>query len=136
MKLVKDLWILKSSGIVLFHRVYHERVDPNLFGALMSALNAYASELADGGLSSFELHNQRYTFMKKDDFIFIANSSRKVKEKRILSELEEISKKFFDSYPNDFFEKWNGEVSVFSNFEHQIEPSLAEISERFREAFW
>ncbi|MFX0186417.1 MAG: hypothetical protein ACFE8A_01645 [Candidatus Hodarchaeota archaeon] len=55
LKVVQDLWILLDSGIVLFSRVYNPKINQQLFGSLMTALNSFAGELAAGGLTSFEL---------------------------------------------------------------------------------
>ena len=63
-KVVQDLWILSDSGIVLFSRVFNPKVNEQLFGALMSALNTFANELSSGGLSSFELSSIRFTILK------------------------------------------------------------------------
>ena len=47
-KIIKDLWVLTDSGIVLFSKTYDQKVNPQLFGALMSALNKFAEALTDG----------------------------------------------------------------------------------------
>ena len=51
-KLIKDLWILTESGITVFSRVIDPRVNPQLFGALMSAINSFAEKLTEGGISN------------------------------------------------------------------------------------
>ena len=111
-------------------------VDPNLFGALMSALDSYARVLADGGLSSFEIEKRRFTLLKREGFIFIANSSRKVKEKHVLKELNSVADKFFSIYELEFLKNWNGDTSAFANFEQEIKDSLKEIISKLVKAFW
>ena len=59
MKVLQDVWILHKSGIVVFHRPFKESVSPQLFGAMMSALNTFSEQLADGGLSNFELNKKK-----------------------------------------------------------------------------
>jgi hypothetical protein len=111
-------------------------VDDQLFGGLMSALNSFAEELAEGGLSNFELENKRYTFIKVNNLLFIANSSKKVKEKKVMQEMMRIVEHFFNLYATDIAETWDNDVSIFSDFEKQIEDSLEETIKRFKEAFW
>ena len=123
-------------GIVLYHRIFDKSVDDQLFGGLMSALNSFAEELADGGLSNFELENKRYTFIKRNNILFIANSSKNVKEKKVMSEMMKIVERFFILYSTDIANTWDNDVSIFSNFEKQIEDSLEETIKRFKEAFW
>lgn len=138
-KIVQDLWILSESGIVIFSRVFNPTVKEQLFGALMTALNSFASELASGGLTSFELSNMRFTIQKQglldQAFLFICNSSKKVKEKKIFEELKLISERFFELY-KDVLVDWDNDVSYFSNFEEKIEDSLEETIKKFQKAFW
>ncbi|MEJ2251559.1 MAG: hypothetical protein P8Y97_18125 [Candidatus Lokiarchaeota archaeon] len=68
-KLLQDIWILnQNSGVVLFHRVFDETVDVQLFGGLMSALNSFAEVLSQEGLTSFDLSSKRFSILKKKVF--------------------------------------------------------------------
>ena len=133
---LQDIWILSDAGTVVFHRVYDEKMDTQLFGALMSALNSFAEEIAQGGLSNFDLSDMHFTIMKKNDFLFVANSSKKTKAKKVEEELQVIVDKFFKTYPKEVLENWEGEVDVFTNFEEKIESSLKETIKKFEKAFW
>ena len=79
-KVLQDIWILSEAGIVVFNRVFDPKVNEQLFGALMSALNSFAENLVQGGPMSFELSSVRYTTIRKQNFLFIANSSKKIKQ--------------------------------------------------------
>jgi len=136
MKVIRDIWILTENGIVLYHRMFDENLDDQLFGGLMSALNSFAEELIDKGLSNFELQDKRYTLLKKNRMIFIANSAKKVKEKKVIQEMLFIASKFFDLYSEDFLLNWNHNVNVFKNFEKEIEDSLEKTIKKFQDAFW
>lgn len=135
-KLIQDLWIMDESGIVLFHRVFDEKVDANLFGGLMSALTSFAEEISKGGLSNFELASKKFSLLKKKNYLFIANSSKKHKLKKVSEELENIISKFFDYYQEDVLNNWNGDTNLFSSFAQIIEEYLEEIIERLEKAFW
>lgn len=134
-KIVQDLWILSEGGIVIFNRVFNPKINEQLFGALMTALNSFAEELIEGGPMSFELSSVRYTIFKTNTFLFIANSDKKNKEKSVKEELKKISEKFFLKYSNTL-ENWDYEISVFSDFEPEIEDSLEETIKKFEKAFW
>ena len=123
MKILQDVWIMHKSGIVVFHRSFKESVSPQLFGAMMSALNTFAEQLADGGLSNFELNNKRFTIIKKHDLKFIANSSKQFTQKKINRELEKVSKKFLKLY-SEKIEDYKGQIGAFTQFEEIIEDSL------------
>lgn len=136
LKILRDIWILTDSGIVLFHRTYDQDLDEQLFGSLLSALNSFAEEISKGGLSNFELQNKRFTLLKKNNIIFIANSSKKFREKKVMEELKEIVGKFFKLYPPQIIDNWDNDIGFFKNFETEIEESLEETIARFRKAFW
>ncbi len=135
-KLIQDIWILRDSGIVVFHRVFNEHLDAQLFGGLMSTLNLFAEELSSGGLSNFELSNKRFSIIKKNHYLFIANSSKDKKVKKVHQEIEAVILKFFDKYSEEDLRDNTGNIDVFSNFEKEIEGSLEETIRRFQKAFW
>ena len=136
LKVIKDLFIIQEVGLVIYSRRYHVLIDPNLFGALMSALHSYAKVLVEGGLSSFEMENRRFTLVKREGFIFVATSSKKIKEKFVLKELNYVADKFFSIYEPEFLKNWNGDTSVYGNFEVQIQDSLRGTINKLVKAFW
>ena len=123
-KLLRDLWILTESGTTVYSRVIDPRVNPQLFGGLMSALNMFAEKLTEGGMSNFELSSIRFSIIKRNHFLFVANSSSKIKVKKIQKELEEISEKFFELYPAETLKKWDSDVGLFDTFVNSIKNSL------------
>ncbi|NHJ23332.1 MAG: hypothetical protein EAX89_02065 [Candidatus Lokiarchaeota archaeon] len=136
MKILQDIWILTESGIVLYHREFNENMDDQLFGGLMAAINSFVEELIKDGLSSFELQNKRFSILKRNSIIFIAVSSKKIKEKKVLEELQLIAKKFFELYSEDIMKVWDNDTSRFLNFEKEIQSSLEETIKKFQDAFW
>ena len=135
-KVIQDCWILTSDGISVFSRLHDESLNEQLFGALMSALNSFAEEIAKGGLSNFQLSNKRFSIRKRNNFIFVASSNPKVKEKKAISEMEVIIEKFFEKYPEDLLNNWDSDVSIFQDFEKSIEDSLESTIKKFQKAFW
>ena len=127
-KLIKDLWILTESGITVFSRVIDPRVNPQLFGALMSAINAFAEKLTEGGISNFELSEIKFSIIKQKKFLFVATSSKTIKSKKIYKELKYISTRFFELYPEEMLKKWDSDVGLFDNFVSSIKNSLEENS--------
>ncbi len=123
-RILQDIWILTETGIVVFNRTYDETVRSQLFGALMSALNTFAEEISKGGLSSFNLSDRRFSIIKQANFIFVASSSAKVKEKKALQELKYITENFFKTYSKDQLDNWDGDLGVFTNFKEKITKSI------------
>lgn len=123
-KLIQDLWIFTQDGIVLYHRAFDPKVNEQLFGGLMSALNSFAEKLVEGGLSSFEMSNMRFNLLKKQNLLFVSNSAKKHKEKKVIPELEKVANTFIGIYPIEFFNSWDNEISIFQNFEKEIADEL------------
>ncbi|MFX0105340.1 MAG: hypothetical protein ACFE75_07610, partial [Candidatus Hodarchaeota archaeon] len=94
----------------------------------MSALNIFAEKLSESGMTNFELSNIRFTIVKKDEFLFVANSSNQVKAKKVVNELKKVSKKFFKVYPEDVVKNCNMNIKVFADFGNHIIESLEETS--------
>ena len=130
------MWIISDGGIVVFSRVYEEMLDDQLFGALLTALNSFAEQIAQDGLSNFELGDKRFTILKRSHFIFIANSDKKIKPKRVLQELRTVMDIFFTVYSKETIDNWNSDISIFSNFEKDIEDSLDDPIKKMEKAFW
>jgi hypothetical protein len=135
MTVLQDIWILNKTGIVLFNRVFDAQMKSQLFGALMSALNSFAEKLADGGLTNFELSDKKFVIKKVGLFIFVASASKKSKEKKVTEQLDIVVNKFLMKYPEQFFEKWDSDVSIFEGFEKDIESSLENPIKRFWSGF-
>ncbi len=133
-KLIQDLWILSNSGIVVFSRAFDQKVDEQLFGGLMSALDTFAQVLSNDGLTNFELSAIRFTLLKDNNFLFVANSSKKHKESKIQDQLKNISEKFFKKY-KDVLENWDYEVGVFSDFGNEITEELEDPMKKFWDGF-
>jgi len=135
-KILRDMWIVSEAGIVVFSRVYEKTLDEQLFGALLTALNSFAEEIAHDGLSNFELSDMRFTILKRAHFAFIANSDKKIKTKKVLQELRTVMDIFFTVYSKETIDNWDNDVSIFSNFEKDIEDSLDDPIKKMEKAFW
>ncbi len=133
-KILQDIWILSETGITVFSRVYDPKINEQLFGALMSAINQFAEQISEGGISNFSLSNIHFSIIKSGGFLFVASSANK-KEKKTNEELRKIADKFFKKYPD--LESWDSsEVSIFSDFELEIEDSLKDTVDKLKKAFW
>ena len=97
----------------------------------MSALNSFVQEITNGGLNNFEIKNIRFTIIKKENLLFIANSSKKHKEKKILAELEHIAERFIEQYPETSSDNWDGCIDEYKTFESKITDMLEDPVKKF-----
>ncbi|MHA1681466.1 MAG: hypothetical protein ACTSUE_10680 [Promethearchaeota archaeon] len=135
-KLLRDIYILKMDGCVMFKRVFKETMDAQLFGGFMSALESFASHVEEGGLSSFDLGMRTFIVIKHDDMYFVANFDRSVKKKKAEQELKLIMQKFLSTYTVELVAGWDGNIATFESFEEEIADSLEEVIDTFEKAFW
>jgi hypothetical protein len=133
---LQDLWILMQEGTVVFKQVFDEKVDSQLFGGFMSALNSFASQISQDGLNNFELGDKRFYLVKKNGMMFIANSRINVKVKNAIKELESIIDRFFKMFPPEILSAWNGDLSFFDSFKVDIKDSFEDPVEKMKSSLW
>ncbi|MFX1592612.1 MAG: hypothetical protein ACFFCL_07960 [Promethearchaeota archaeon] len=119
--ILEDFWILTKTGALIYHYLAKTTYDKQFFGMILSAINSFAEQISNGGLSSFELANKRFSFIEKNEIIFLGCSVLSLKEKAAKKELHEIIKLFFKLYPKDVMNNWDGEIGMFSTFKSEIE---------------
>ncbi|TXT61716.1 MAG: hypothetical protein BAJALOKI1v1_1100005 [Promethearchaeota archaeon] len=134
--IIDELWIITIDGIVLFSHTFKHAIDPQLFGALLSAINSFSEEVADEGLSDFQFGERQFLLFKKRDLLFLG-SSHDIKKKNIINkELESIARKFFEKYPlKGRKDDWNKEVSVYKDFGKEIEDAFQDSIQAFWKGF-
>ena len=120
-KYIRDLWIVSKSGVVLFENKVSDQINPDLFGSMMSALNMYANNLSEGGLSSFDMDDNRYVLIKEKSYQFITKTLNTFKVKNIKKELKDIADKFFELHPQLLKNDWEGGLtSKFTSFKKEL----------------
>ncbi len=133
---MNDLWILSDAGIVLFHRHFDEKLDDQLFGALLTALNSFAEELVKEGITNLKIGNSVFHIKKKHEFLFVMHIKENYKVKKIQEEMENVITSFFNTYPKEILENWDGDMDLFKGFEAKITDNLKETAKKFEKAFW
>ena len=107
-----------------------------LFGMMMSALNSFAQELADSGISSFEISQLRFSILIKHNLMFVGSSLKKTKEKKVIRELSLIIDKFFENYPKQDYNDWVGDVTIFNDFNDILRKSKDEVLGDYLAEHW
>ncbi len=134
-KILQDLWFVNKDGVVLFQRVFEEKLNAQLFGGFMSALNMFASQLDADGLSSFDIGNKKFILLKKNDIFFVANFDTKASSSKAKKALAEVADEFLKTYQVELL-GWMGDTNVFAKFENKIKDSLQDVVGKFQQAFW
>ena len=87
LELTENLWIILDTGIVIFTYLEKEKINPDLFGGLISVLDNFAEATFKGGIEFFEIDSSIYGIIKKHNLIFLSCSSKKANIMDLLSEL-------------------------------------------------
>lgn len=126
-KVLQNIWILTNTGSVIFHRKYDPIIDEQLFGAVISSLNTFAEKgLFEDSISSFVISDKILYLKKKNNLLFVTDTSEQKKEKKLIKELDKVIEKFFNLFSPDIFINWDGNVNHFDYFEEEIKESLKE----------
>ncbi|TXT56181.1 MAG: hypothetical protein BAJALOKI2v1_620015 [Promethearchaeota archaeon] len=135
-QILQDIWVIKEdSGIVLFHRDKAGKFPAEIFGGLMSAIDSFAKNVNEAGISSFELSNVRFCLKKHNGILAIANSNSNIDRSKVHLELEKVINQFLQQYPIEFFKSWDGNIEDFSDFEKDLEEILDSSSSQLLRGF-
>ena len=129
------MWVVTETGIALFSRVFNQDHDQQLFAGVLSALNSFSEQISEGGLSSFQVSEIRFSMIKRKGLIFVASSNPRAKKKKALDELNIIAEKFLNKY-SKILEDWNSDISQFADFSQVIADSLEIALQNLKHALW
>ncbi len=121
--ILKELWIFSKEGIPLTQFCEEDSLDETLIGGFISAIKSYTQQLADGGLQSFKMVDDKFTLMPtlQGNVILVCRSSSKTKEKKVQQICEVICKIFEDLYDVNDLKNWNGDLSLFDKFRDRLD---------------
>ncbi len=122
--ILQDIWIIDISGIVLYHRVYNKKIDDQLFGGLMCAINKVAEMIIETKITSINFGYKCFGILKKENILFIANSNENIGSRTINYELELIAHKFLNLYREHLKNEIIVDLSPFNDFTREIKDSL------------
>lgn len=133
---IQDLWIMQDGGAVLFKHTQSDRVDSQLFGGFMSAINSIAATFSKEGLNNFELGDLRFYLMRQDGLLFVANTNKNVKPQKVEKDIKENITKFVKKYPREVLHNWNGDLTFFNDFKNEIEETLEDPLTKLKSTLW
>jgi len=123
---LQDILIIAESGKVVASKVSNPQIEEQIFGMLMSALTSFIGELTHEQLNCLEFNNLRFDLIKRNSFLFLASSSRKIKHKKVLRIIDHVITLFFEQYPKEKLNKWDGNVNIF----HELEDCITKTRDQ------
>lgn len=117
---MENIWIMRTDGIVLYHKGTDEKINSDLMAGFFSAINTLASQVDESGLREIEFGQQSMLISKVNDLLFIILHDKHVKAKKISRKLQQIVAVFFGLYSPEKIASWRGNLAEFAQLEGAI----------------
>jgi tetratricopeptide (TPR) repeat protein len=121
--LLKDIWIFsRSIGIELYGYSLETKVESDLLGGFMTAIQALSEQVAYKNIDSMVFGDDRFTIYQEEnrDFYILARSSAKISEDTIERTLSTIYNRFWKEFYNSIT-NFEGNVAPFKKFTKILE---------------
>lgn len=135
MGLIKDIWII-YNGVVVFKRNSDDEVKNQIFGAFLTAIDQFATQITTKGVEEFELQALKFLLKRNENLMFIVNAPTKMKKKKLKKEIDYLEQAFLEQFPHSFLKTWDGDVSVFEPFSAKLDQSFSETIDSFESGIW
>lgn len=123
MAILQELWILDHSGVLMVYA--HDvdlkkksRIDPQLFSGLFGALEMLSSKKMD----AIVMNDSKILIRpgnSEENFHVVGRVTRKSRDKRVFSILENIHKRFHRNC-GERMNTWTGDVDEFQDFHEYL----------------
>lgn len=132
-RVIDEIWIINANGITLFNLSKDERIDPQLFGGFISAIESFIISLGYKEINAMSLGESKITFYHgEQNIMFISRSGKKIKDKLIIKGLKLVEQKFIEHYQETLI-KWNGDPEIFTKFGEIIKEIFEDNPEKIVE---
>lgn len=130
--MIKNIFIMKSSGELIFYKTYEDIFNIKLTSSFLSAIFSFVkATLKTKELSEIEVGPFRFIFeiekANSSELMFALFSDRTDNLVELRNQLREIKSQFLEKFDlNILTENFNGDISIYQEFKHDID----EIMER------
>ena len=140
--MIKNIFIMKSTGELIFYKTYEDIFNIKLTSSFLSAIFSFVKQtLKTKELSEIEVGPFRFIFeiekANSSELMFALFSDRTDNLVELRNQLREIKKEFLNKFDLQLLiENFDGEISKYQEFEHNIneimEKSKKLISEEIQ----
>ena len=129
---IKNIFVMKATGELLYYKTYEDLFNIKSTSGFLSAIFSFVKEtLKTEKLSEIEVVLFRFIFeiekIKNDELLFALFSDRTDNLVEIRNQLREIKKQFLSKFDIEALtDSFDGEISKFLEFEHNIESIMEE----------
>ena len=118
---LQEIWIIDAGGIVLYHQSLESRIDPVLFGGIITALNKVGEQIFKDYFQSIQIGQYKYSIIhcSQTDLLFIGLSNKDTKDEHVRKYLEKIHALFLQKYCG-ILTSWTGNLEIFKDLDQVI----------------
>ena len=124
--MIFGVWIIHKDGKCLLFREYAKlNIDEQLFSGFLVAILAFSKEISNRQLKSLNLEDLTlyYKHNQSNKLIFVIAADSKEREPRVREKIDRIEEKFMLKY-GEILPEWTGDISIFNNFEPELDSIL------------
>jgi len=122
LNIIKELWFFTNKGVELLSIAPESKINPQLFGGFISALQALSTELSSEKIRSVTIGSSNFSIYTENDApIFIIGRSTLLSNENLI---ERILKTLYQEFVKEFhsyLEEYDGDNSRFPSFLDTIE---------------
>ena len=128
--MIKNIFIMKSSGELIFYKTYEDIFNIKLTSSFLSAIFSFVKQtLKTKELSEIEVGPFRFIFeiekANSSELMFALFSDRTDNLVELRNQLREIKSQFLDKFDlNLLTENFNGDISIYQEFKHDIDEIM------------
>jgi hypothetical protein len=128
--MIKNIFIMKSTGELLFYKTYEEIFDIKLTSSFLSAIFSFVKQtLKTKELSEIEVGPFRFIFevekANSSELMFALFSDRTDNLVELRNQLRAIKSEFLSEFDlTRLIEEFDGEVSTFQNFDKNVDEII------------
>ncbi len=128
--MIKNIFIMKSSGELIFYKTYEDIFNIKLTSSFLSAIFSFVkATLKTKELSEIEVGPFRFIFeiekANSSELMFALFSDRTDNLVELRNQLREIKSQFLDKFDlNLLTENFNGDISIYQEFKHDIDEIM------------
>ncbi|MDD1778031.1 MAG: hypothetical protein LUQ65_07655 [Candidatus Helarchaeota archaeon] len=124
--MIFGVWIIHKDGKCLLFREYAElNIDEQLFSGFLVAILAFSKEISNRQLKSLNLEDLTlyYKHNQSNKLIFVIAADSKERESRVREKIDRIEERFILKF-GEILPEWSGDISIFSDFEPELDSIL------------
>lgn len=103
----------------------------NFIGSLYDVMTVQFHEI----LRRFSTDKYKYWFIKRENVLFLGRFPLRIRDKRIVKELNHIAAKFLIRYPRDYLDNWGYSRRKFDGFSNELK-TFKELYGDFIDSLW